>query len=162
MAATGGRFFRRGITKVWWVPTIASATLIPTAAEVNAGTDMTCDIAEISGFTFENQPIQTPDFCATFTPTIPGEDTAADSSFVFYEEKTTNPLQATLAKGTTGHVVVFFAGIAGATPAAADKAEVWKGQSTGPYREYSAGNDPARWGVKFAASKAPNFSATLT
>lgn len=156
------RFFRRGRTKVFWVPTIASASLIPTAAEVNAGTQLTANIAEMTGFSFSNSPIQTPDMASTFTTTIPGEDVADESQLMFYEDTTTNTLQTTLAKGTEGYIVIFFAGTAGATPAAADKAEVWPVISTGPFREYSTGNDAARWGAKFTPTRPPNFSATLT
>lgn len=156
------KFFRRGKTKIFWVPTIASAALVPTTAEVNAGTDISCDVAEMNGFSFANSPIPTPDMCSTFTTSIPGEDTADDSTLVFYEYSDTNPLHATLAKGTAGHLAIFYKGTAGATPAIGDKAEVWKVTSTGPSREYSAGNDPARWSAKFTATKAPNFDATLT
>jgi len=156
------RFFRRGRTKVWFAPTIASAALIPTAAEVNAGTNLTPSIADIAGFAFTNSPIATPDLASTFTATIPGEDTAEDSTLTFYEDTTTNTLQTTLAKGVSGYIVIFFAGIAGASPAAGDKAEVWPVQSTGPRREYSMGNDPARWAVGLTPSAPPNFSATLT
>lgn len=156
------KFFRRGRTKVFWVPTIASAALIPTAIEVNAGTNMTASVADMAGFAFTNSPIPTPTLDATFTTNIPGEDTAEESSLTFYEDTATNTLQTTLAKGTEGNIVIFPTGTAGASPAAGDKAEVWPAQSTGPTREYSMGNDPARWMVRFAMTKAPNFSATLT
>lgn len=154
------RFFRRGITKVYWVPTIVD-TAAPTVAEVTAGTNMTSQVADISGFEFQNSPIATPDLSTTFTTTIPGEDTTQEPQLMFYEDDTTNALQTTLAKGTEGHVVIFFAGTAGANPAIGDDAEVWAMQSTGPYREYSMGNDPARWGARFAPSEPPVFSATL-
>jgi hypothetical protein len=156
------RFFRRGRTKVYWVPTIAAATLIPTAAEVLAGTNMTASIAGMEGFSFQNSPIPTPDLSTTFTLNIPGEDTADNPQLTFYEDTVTNTLQTTLAKGTEGYPVIFYAGTAGASPAAADKAEVWKTISTGPAREYTVGNDPARWMARFTPSAAPNFSATLT
>lgn len=156
------RFFRRGRTKVFWAPTVASAALIPTAAEVNAGTNMTSQIAGMEGFSFQNSPIPTPDLATTFTTTIPGEDTADNPQLTFYEDTTTNTLQTTLAKGTEGYPVIFYAGTAGASPAAADKAEVWKAISTGPNREYTVGNDPARWMARFTPSAPPNFSATLT
>lgn len=156
------RFFRRGTTKVWWVPTVASATLVPTTAEVTAGTDLSPDIAAMEGFSFQNNPISTPDLGTTFTTTIPGEDTADNPSITFYELTDVNTLQSTLAKGTSGHLVIFYSGLAGATPAAADKAEVWAVISTGPSREYTVGNDPARWMARFTPTKQPNFSATLT
>ena len=157
------KFFRRGKTKIYWVPTIVSATLIPTAAEVLAGQNLSASIADISGFEFQNSPIAAPDLSTTFTGTIPGEDTVQEPNLVFNEDDTTNPLHATLSKGTKGFIVLFYKGTAGASPAAADKAEVWEVQSTGPYREYSMGNDVARWGVRFAVpGKPPNFDAALT
>lgn len=156
------RFFRRGKSKVRFVPTIAATTLIPTTAETTAGTDLTPSVAELQGFSFSNSPIPTPDLLTTFTPNIPGEDVAEESQILFYEDTTTNTLQTTLAKGTVGYILIYFAGYPGANPAAGDKSEVWPIQSTGPFREYSTGNDPARWGVKFAMTAAPNFSATQT
>jgi hypothetical protein len=155
------RFFRRGTTKIFWVPTIASKAA-PTAAEVNAGQALTPTMADIAGFSFANSPIPTPDMDTTFTSTIPGEDTSDDSTITFYEPTTTNTLFSTLAKGTSGYVVIFYAGIAGASPAASDKAEVWPVTSTGPRREYSMGNDPARWMVGFTPSATPALTATLS
>lgn len=154
------RFFRRGKSKAFWVPTLGSLTS-PSAAQVNAGVNLTSQIADISGFEFSNSPISTPDLSTTFTTTIPGEDTAQEPQLMFYEDDTTNTLQSTLAKGTTGHVVLFYRGTAGASPAASDNAEVWKVISTGPYREYSMGNDPARWGARFTPTDPPVFNATL-
>ena len=89
------RFMQKGTTKWWFVPTIASATLVPTAAEVNAGTREDTELAEVNGFAFANSPIATPDMANTFTSNIPGEDTAETSSLTFYEHKapTTNPIQ---------------------------------------------------------------------
>jgi len=153
------RFFRRGKSKAYWVVTLGSLTS-PSAAQINSGVNMTQQIADISGFEFSNSPIATPDLSTTFTTTIPGEDTAQEPQLVFYEDDTVNTLQSTLAKGTTGHVVLFYKGTAGANPAAADKCEVWKVISTGPYREYSMGNDPARWGARFTPTDPPTFDAT--
>lgn len=165
----GGRFFRRGITKFWFVPTIASAALIPTAAEVNAGTHLTVkasptdeSLKDVHGFAFANTPIDTPDVADAFTGNIPGEDKVAASSLDFYEGKTSNPIKTALAKGTKGYIVIFSGGIAGATPAAADKADVWPVTCTGPRRNYSAGNEAASWTTEFAMTGAPGQDVTLT
>lgn len=157
-----GRFFRRGKTKVFFVPTLASKTA-PTAVQINAGTNLTPGIASLEGFTFDNSPIPTPDMDSTFTTSIPGEDTAADSRLNFYERTPTtgNPNQAALAKGTTGNIVIFWGGIAGASPAASDKCEVWPIQSTGYRREYTVGNDPARWSVGFTPTDTPSLDSVV-
>jgi len=154
------RFFRRGKSKAFWVVTLSSLTS-PSAAQINAGINVTQPVADISGFEFSNSPIATPDMSTSFTTTIPGEDTAQEPQLMFYEDDTTNTLQATLAKGSTGHVVLFYKGTVGGTPASGDRAEIWKVISTGPYREYSMGNDPARWGARFTPTDPPTFDALL-
>lgn len=156
------RFVQKGNTKVWWVPTIASALLVPTTAEVTAGTDLTPQVSDMAGFTFSNNPIDTPDMSQALITKIPGEDAIDDSSFTFYEDKTTNPIKTLLAKGTNGYVVIFGTGIAGAAPAAADKADVWPAQVSSNARQYNAGNEASKYLVKLAPTKAPGFDKVLT
>lgn len=154
------RFMRKGKTKLYWVPTIAN-TSAPTAAEVNAGTNMTPQIAEINGFTFTNNPIDTPDMATAFVSKIPGEDTVDSSNIMFYEDDTTNPIQTALAKGNSGYVVIFYKGTAGASPAAADKAEVWPAQIASNARQYTAANEAAKYNVVFTLTAQPTINATL-
>jgi hypothetical protein len=60
------RFNRKGVTKILFAETIASATYLPTSAELTGATDYTGDIAAVDGFTIENQEIETPDMASTF------------------------------------------------------------------------------------------------
>lgn len=154
-------FFRRGITKIYQVPTIASPTLL-TVAEVTAGDDLSDLINDIEGFSFTNSPIPTPKLSTTFTTSIPGEDTTDDSMLKFYEKKTTNPTFAALEKGTITFIVIFYKGLAGAAPAIADVCDVWPVQSTGGNREYSMGNDPALWNCGFTPTDPPRFDQALS
>lgn len=156
------RFMRKGITRVYWVPTIASATLVPTTAEVTAGTRLDTQIAELNGFAFQNSPIKTPDMANTFVSSISGEDGSEDSNLVFYEDKTSNPIYTVLAKGTNGYVVIYPTGIAGAAPAAGDKADVWPSQVASNARQYTAGNEAAQYQVTFAATATPGLDKTQT
>jgi hypothetical protein len=150
---------RKGKSKVWWVLSIATATA-PTAAEINAGTRIDTELAEINGFTFANTPIDTPDMATSFVSKIPGEDTVGDSNMTFYEQSTTNPISTALAKGATGNVVIFYNGIAGALPAAADKAEVWPAIVASNARLYTTGNEAAKYQVVFTNTAGPS-AATL-
>lgn len=155
------RFMRKGVARVYFVPTIASGTLAPTVAEVTAGTRLDQQAAEINGFTFENNPIQTPDMSTTFVSQIGGEDSTEDSSITFYEDNTTNPIKTALAKGTAGYIVFFFKGLAGASPAAADKVDVWPVVVTSSARMYTADNEAAKYLVKFAASSPPGVDLAV-
>ncbi len=150
---------RKGRTKIWWVLTIATPTA-PTAAEVNAGTRIDTALAEINGFTFANTPIETPDMATTFVSKIPGEDTVGDSNMTFYEDTTTNPISTALAKGAIGNVVIFYVGTAGASPAAADKAEVWPSIVASNAKQYTTSNEAAKYMVTFTNTAAPS-AATL-
>jgi hypothetical protein len=112
-------------------------------------------IAEISGFTFKNNPIDTPDMSTAFVGKIGGEDTVDDSSITFYEDDSTNPILTALTKGTVGNVVIFYKGLAGSNPAASDKAEVWPVIVTSAARQYTAGNEAAKFVISFANTAAP-------
>lgn len=152
------RFMRKGINRWYFVPTISNKTA-PTAVEINAGTDLTDAIAEVSGFTFTNTAINVPDMGTAFVKKIPGEDSTEDSSITFYEDKTTNPIRTALAKNTVGYVVIFSTGIADVIPplavAAADKCEVWGVVVASNARRYSVDNVAAQYVVAFTTTDPP-------
>lgn len=154
------RFMRKGNTRVYFVTTIAD-TSAPQDTEITAGTELTASIAEMNGFTFSNTPIQTPDLSSAFVSQIPGEDSTEDSSMVIYEDDTTNPLLATLAKGTNGYVVIFPRGTAGATPAAADVCDIWPVTVSSNAKRYTVGNEAATFEVKFATTEPPAVEEAL-
>jgi hypothetical protein len=157
------RYFRRGTTKVYFEPTIAD-TDAPTEAELATATELSCELAEISGFSFSNNPIDVPDMCDVFVKKIPGEDAADDSSMTFYEDSVSfasNTILSTLAKGTEGYILLFPYGLAGATPAAGDECEVWPVSVASNTREWNAGNEPARFMVEFTITDVPDQAATV-
>ncbi|MFB7649466.1 hypothetical protein ACFC0S_16495 [Streptomyces sp. NPDC056084] len=101
------KFSRRGVSIFLWVPTIADAvTLTPTRQELDGSTNLSAAIANISGFTLENQSIETPDMGDDFDSSIPGSDKAADSSLTFYEDKLTDVIEQLLKKGSVGNIVI--------------------------------------------------------
>lgn len=151
------RFMQKGTSKFHFVPTIAATTNIPTAAEVTAGDDITPDIAEISGFNFTNDPIETPDIDNTFAPSIPGQDKADSSSMTYYDRLglANNPAKTLMPKGTIGFIVIFPYGTAGANPAAGDECDVWPVQVASVSRGYSAGNEASKNVFMFTVTEPP-------
>lgn len=156
------RFMRKGITRLFWVPSIASAALIPTTAEVNAGTELTPEVSAITGFTYANTPIQIPDMAHAFVSEISGEDTVVASDIEFYQRKGTDTIRASQAKGTVGFVVILFDGTAGANPAAGDKADVWPATIGSRAKMYAADNSAAKYKVAYTLTAAPGEEVTLT
>jgi hypothetical protein len=149
------RFMRKGRTKVWFVPTIVAPVTTASIAEVAAGEALAPELAEINGFTFANSPIQTPDMEHSYTSQIGGEDTAADSSMVFYEDSVANPIKDALAKDTAGYVLMFPAGLAGSTPTTGDDYEAWPVVVTSNARTYTVGNEAAQYTVSFSVTGPP-------
>ena len=149
------RFMRKGTTEIYFVPTIADPAA-PTVAEMGAGTQLDDEIAEINGFNFTNNPIDTPDMGSTFVSKIPGEDTVDSSNMSFYEDDTSNPIDTALAKGTVGYIVIFPAGIATpGTPGTGDVGETWPVIVASNSKTYSAGNEAAQYQVVYTNTAGP-------
>jgi hypothetical protein len=149
------RYMRKGVSGVILVPTIASATLAPTVAEVNAGTVLNTQLTELNGFEFSNSPINAPDFDSTFVSQVSGEDAAAASSLVFHELNTyvSNLIKIALPKGTVANIVL--SPYKKAPLAAADKVETWPIVVTAAPRIWTSGNETAKYRVGVALTAPP-------
>lgn len=104
MAATS-RYFRPSVTKVYWVDTIADPDN-PTRSELDAGTDLSAEIAEINGFQVTSASVDTPDFGSRFVSKVPGDITADDSSLVTYADSTSVDIRTVLQRDDNGFVVI--------------------------------------------------------
>ncbi|MGW0948431.1 phage tail tube protein [Streptomyces sp. NPDC002623] len=151
------RFNRKGITKIKFVPTIASDALLPTRAEISAGNDLTDGIHSIDGWNLENQPIETPDMGSTFVPKIDGDDSAADSSLGFYEDNTLDDIETDLAKGTTGFMCIFSKG----DVPAGKGLDVFPVKVASNSKAYSTDNEAAKINVQFVITDRPAFNQTV-
>lgn len=149
------RYFRRGKSKVLFVPTIVDKDA-PSRAELTAGTPLTPQVADMADFQFANSPIATPDLDSTFTTTIPGEDTTGTPTLTFYDDDAADTIRTALAKGTRGYVVLLPYG-----DVASKRAEVWPVESTGVNDEWGTGNDPARYAVAFGVTGVPSQDAVV-
>ncbi len=148
------RFFRRGISKVRFLPAVAGAS--PTRAELNAGTDLSASIAAIGGFTLENAPIGTPDLSTNFDNQVDGPDTAGASSFTFYDDDTATAVRNALAKGTAGYIVLMPYG-----DVATKRCEVWPVKSTGVNDQWGLDAAAAQFIIGFAITSKPNQNGTI-
>lgn len=109
------RYIRPGITKVYFVPTLASKDA-PTRTELDAATDLTPEIAEVSGWTVSSDLVETPAWGTRFTSKVAGMVTADDSSITFYASQDTQDVRTVLPRDTTGFVVWMDGGdVSGAT-----------------------------------------------
>lgn len=108
IAATS-RYIPPGTTHYYFVSTIANKNA-PTRPELDAGTDLTNEIAEVSGFSTTSEQTETPDLGSRFTGKIPGRITADDSSITLYMSSTSNDVRTLLPRDTSGFIVAFSEG----------------------------------------------------
>lgn len=105
------RFFQPEIAKYVFVPTIASATLVPTGAELGAGDDITGDIADISGWMVQSNQIDTPDMGTRFVGQIGGRTSAPSSSITFYGSQDAIDARVAMPRDTEGFLVIADGGL---------------------------------------------------
>lgn len=93
-------------TTVWlWVVSIANYSVAVTRAEINAGTNLSGEIASVDGWTVTSNQIDTPDVNSRFRSKIPGPIEASDSSITFYADPSGSDVRTLLPRDTAGYVI---------------------------------------------------------
>jgi hypothetical protein len=98
------RYYRRGTTKVLWVPSIANKSA-PTRVELDAGTALEGETGAMAGWQTTSTTVPTPTLGSRFTPVVGGEITAADSSLTFWASSDADDVRTLLTRESTGFVV---------------------------------------------------------
>lgn len=98
------RYFDPETTKVYFVATIASKAA-PTRLELDAGTDLSPEIADLSGWVISGEDVATPDLGTRFTSNIPGREAADDSSLTLYADDGGADARTIMPAGTNGFIV---------------------------------------------------------
>lgn len=104
--ATTQRFVPQGTSRYYWVPTIAATTKIPTRAEMDAGTDLTGEVAVVTGFSTTATQVDTPDALNRFVGRVPSSITPDDSSLTFYGSKSGTDVRSFFTRDQTGFLVI--------------------------------------------------------
>ncbi|MFE2469708.1 phage tail tube protein [Streptomyces mirabilis] len=153
IAATS-RYIPPGTTHYYWVPTISNY-LSPTRSELNAGTDLTGEIAAVSGFATSSDQQDTPDLGTRFVSKIPGRITADDSSITMYLSSTSSDVRTLLPRDTSGYVVILPEGdISG------QKMDIFPVKVTGQPKARDVEN-PAQITIQFSITKIPAENVTI-
>lgn len=103
---TTNRYIPDGTRQYYWVDSIASKAA-PTRAELDAGSDLTGEVAEVSGFTVSTDMVDAPDLGTRFTAQISGRIKAADSSLTIYLDDSSDDARSLLTRDKKGFVVQF-------------------------------------------------------
>jgi hypothetical protein len=104
--SASSRYIPPGTRQYYYVPTISNKAA-PTRSELDAGTDLTGEVAEVSGFQTSSDSQETPDLGSRFTSKIPGRITADDSSITMYASEDSQDVRQLLPRDTAGYIVQF-------------------------------------------------------
>lgn len=159
------KFFRRGVSGAWFVPTISS-TSAPTAVEIAAGTELSAAVTAIENFETATSRISQPVLKYRVNPQIDGEQTFGDASMTLLEDDGVSGTDSAalaaaytaLADQVTGFIVL---SPTSAAPAASDKVEVWPVKVGANNRQWTLDNEMAKYQVAFAVTDVPVKSATV-
>jgi hypothetical protein len=103
------RYYRPGVTKIYFCPTIANI-LSPTRAELNAGTDISGEVASVSGWQPTRNFLDAPDLGVTFVAKVVAGLEAGDSSINMYASSNSVDARSLLPMDTVGHIVFLYEG----------------------------------------------------
>lgn len=97
------RYIPPEVTKIYWVPTVADINA-PTRLEIDAGTDLTGEVAGVSGWEVSADRVAVPDLGTRFTGRISGRVNPGDAQLTFYASQDTADVRDLLARGDTGYI----------------------------------------------------------
>lgn len=143
------RYFDPEITKVYFVSTIADKSA-PTRTEIDAGTDVSGEIAEIEGWQVTSNNIGTPDLGTRFTGSTPGRLTAEDSSLTFYADQGGQDVRTIMPRDTNGYILWMDGG-----DVQGNKMDVYPVRVSSNAKMRSLEDEASRIQVQFAITSAP-------
>ena len=148
------RYTPPGVRKYYWLTTVATQAS-PTRIEMNAGIDLTAEVADIAGWTLDANQADAPDLSGPFTPQVAGRLNAADSSMAFWASSTSNDSRTVFPRNTVGFMLILPEG-----DVPTQKMEVWPAKVRSMYVD-PAIEDPAKVNVQFSITKAPSQNVTI-
>jgi hypothetical protein len=153
LAATS-RYTPPGRRKIDWLTSVAS-TSAPTRAEINAGTDLSGQIAEVNGFELTGDSADAPDLGGGFVAQVPARVTASDCEIVLYASSTSSDARTLLTRGTTGFIIILPEG-----DVVGQKMECWPATVKSMFLDQGI-EDPAKIHVQFSITSLPVQNITI-
>lgn len=158
------RLIPDGTSKVTWAPTVASKAAPTTSEVITSGIDLTPFITGAGIDTpEEGEVVDASDLSSAFNKNVPGVY-GGSASGEFFRDDASDTAWTTLARGTSGNLVISRFGGSGTDNAIAsgDSVEVWPVRVSSRSNTRLARNDVLRFVVSFATTDEPALIATVT
>lgn len=99
------RFFQPGIVEVYWLPAVANPSA-PTRAEITAGTKLTPELDDWTGWSYSTNFIETKDASSRISPKLAARVSLDDSSMTFNGSQDGQDIRQVLTLDDTGYVLI--------------------------------------------------------
>jgi hypothetical protein len=153
--STVSRYIPEGTWHFNYLPAVATLAS-PTRAEINAGTDLSPQVAGYGTWAITSNPVSTPDLASTFVPSIPGLLTIDGTTLSMYADPAGSDARTLLPRNTVGFILVLPGGdVAGRRMNAVPV----KVQTSSP--SSSIGGNPSTIELSFTATAAPVENITI-
>ncbi len=103
------RYFPPGLRRVYWVPALVNYQA-PTRGELNAGTDLSAEIAGMDGWTVTAKVADHADIPSRFVAQVPVPGGMVASSVSCYTSQNSGDVRSLLTRWATGYVVCLWEG----------------------------------------------------
>lgn len=149
------RYTPPGRRKYFWLNAVSAYPSAPTRGELNGGSDLSGEIAEVSGFELSGDSADAPDLAGGFVAQVAARTTAGDCELVFYASSSAADIRTVLTKGTAGYLVFLPEG-----DVAGQKCEVWPATVKSMFIDQNM-EDPAKIHVQLSITKLPIQNLTI-
>ena len=148
------RYFPPGIRAMVWVVTIANY-LVPTRAEINAGTDLSAQIETVNGWSLQGAMVDVPDMGSRFTSQVPGRLTSPTNDVTCYLSQNSIDVRGLLPRDTNGFMVCAWEG-----DVPGNKMDVFPARVVTQAVDTTV-DDPGKVTISFAITRLPAINLTI-
>lgn len=149
------RYIPEGVRHFYYCPAIANIAA-PTRSELNAGTDLTPEVAGFGNWGLTSSAVDTPDLASRFTTNVPGLVTADGPTISMYADSTSADVRSLLPRDTAGFIVVFPEG-----DVSGHGMDVFPVKVLAAEKMASLGGNPATIDLTFAVTLEPAENVTV-
>lgn len=140
------RYIHAEVATVYGIDTVAAPdTTGPTRVEIDAGTDWTDEVAEMTGWALSAQRVAVPDLGRKFVSQVGGRINPSDSSIMFWASEDTLDIRDAIATGDKLYVMIAHGG-----DVTGQKADLWYVEVNAISKPIVVGNESPRITVEFA------------
>jgi hypothetical protein len=147
---TSTRFYQPGLIAIVFLPTIAATTYVPTTSEISAGTDLTKEVDDISGWSYSTNFIETKDAASRVMPKLAGRVSLEDSSITFNGSQNGTDARTVFTLNQAGYILMADAGLG-----TGKKAEVFPVSVGAVVKVRSLDADPFKIRVDYGVTNIP-------